>query len=104
MNSFYLLMLLALIITVTAFFLTFYMYQLVLIDAMSRQLTKPKFWAFFAASSQGGSGLPIYLFKRKGTLSYLTEAEKKSVLRIKKKIGALLLLDLVVFILTVWIL
>ncbi|MGX7024104.1 hypothetical protein [Vagococcus hydrophili] len=104
MNSFYLLMLLVLIIVVTAIFLTYYMYQLVLIDATSRKIAKPKFWAFLAASSQNGSGLPIYLFKRKGTLSYLSEIEKISVLRIKKKICALLLFDLVVFILAVWIL
>jgi len=98
------LFLLIFIIGVTAICLAVYTYKLVLIDAESRNIKKPKFWAFLASSSQNGSGLPIYLFKRKGTLSYLTDEDKKRVINIKRKIYALILFDVIVFILTVIIL
>lgn len=91
-------------IVFTGILLMYYTYKLVLIDAESRQMSKPKFWAFLAASSQNGSGLPIYLLKRKGTLSFLNAEDKKKVSSIKRKIYALLLFDLIIFLLAVIIL
>lgn len=95
---------LCLIICLTSLLLAFYMYQLVLIDAESRKLAKPKLWAFFAASAQNGAGLPFYLFKRKSSLSFLSASEKSQVLKLKRKIYALLVLALSAFIFVVIVL
>jgi len=99
-----LLFLLLATILLTGLCLMFYMYKLVLIDAESRKIDKPKLWAFLAATSQNGSGLPFYLFKRRGTMSYLSVEDQKKVAGIKRKIYALLFFDVIVFILTVIIL
>lgn len=97
-------MILVSIICFTSICLAYYMYKLVLLDANSRNISKPKFWAFLTSTAQNGSGLPFYLFKRKGTLSFLTDEEKKQVMNIKRKLYALLLLDLLIFLLVVIIL
>ncbi|MHC5228103.1 hypothetical protein ACYSNW_07485 [Enterococcus sp. LJL99] len=105
MNSSIAVMILLLsVIVFTGICLAFYMYKLILIDANSRNMNKPKFWAFLASTAQNGSGIPLYLFKRTGTLSFLTVEEKKKVTSIKRKIIALLILDLVVFLLAVIVL
>ena len=92
------------IIFFTGICLAFYTYKLILIDANSRNISKPRFWAFFASTAQNGSGLPLYLFKRRSTLSFLTIEEKKKVTSIKRKIYALLILDLIIFLLAVIVL
>ncbi|MFW7433057.1 hypothetical protein [Vagococcus carniphilus] len=99
-----LLFLLVAIISFTAICLAYYMCQLVLIDAKSRNIPKPKFWAFLASSSQNGAGITMYLFKRKNTLSFLNTDDQEKIIKIKRKIYALLSFDLTIFILAIFIL
>lgn len=99
-----LLFLLVTTIIFTAICLAYYVYQIVLIDANSRNISKPKFWAFLASSSQNGAGLIMYLFKRKNSFLFLNTENQEKIAQIKRKIYALLILDLAIFILAIFIL
>ena len=85
------------IIVLTSVCLFYYIYQLVLIDAKSRGITRPKLWSIIAASGQNGSGLFLYLFKRRNTSSLLNKSENQKSLNIKRKIYCLMTVDLFAF-------
>lgn len=79
-------------------------YRLVYLDAKSRGIKKPKFWGFISAGAQNGSGLILYLFKRKGYEKGICEKDLKSINKIKKRIGYILfgeLIGIIIFILNV---
>ncbi|MBV7390647.1 hypothetical protein [Enterococcus alishanensis] len=85
------------VILVTSVFLYYYLYQLVLLDAKSRDIAHPKLWSLFATSGQNSSGLFLYLFKRRKTTSFLTAEQNLKFLGIKRKIYCLMGLELAVF-------
>ena len=85
------------IIVLTSFCLFYYTYQLVLIDAKSRDIARPKLWSTLASAGQNGSGLILYLFKRRHTSSLLNNDEKQKFLHIKRKIYCLMVVDLFAF-------
>lgn len=89
------------VILVTSIFLYHYLYQLVLLDAKSREIDHPKLWSLFAAGGQNGSGLLLYLFKRRKTASFLTAEQNVKFLGIKRKIYCLIGLELAGFLMLV---
>ncbi|WP_208560798.1 hypothetical protein [Marinilactibacillus kalidii] len=104
MDKFNLLMICFLIIAFSSICLAYYVYQLILMDAKSRQIDHPRFWSTIAAANQNGGGILLYLFKRRKTTSLLSENEKQTFLTIKKKIYCLLALSFVTFLVSLLIL
>ena len=94
---------LLLLIALLSLFLAYYTSQLVLLDAQSRQLKRPKLWAFFVAGSQNGAGLTTYLAKRKQSPLRLTPEEQQRVHQLKRKLTACLVLDVLAFIVAVFL-
>lgn len=95
---------LILLFLITIPLLIYYSYQLVFMDAKSRQISKPKFWAILASSSQNGAGIFFYLFKRRGTVSHLTDEELKKIEKIKRRIYILFGVDLLMVIIALVVL
>lgn len=91
-------------IVISSFFLFYYTYQLVLMDATNRGIPRSKLWSVLASSSQNGSGLILYLFKRRNTSSLLSPSNKQQFLTLKRKIGCFMAIDLFAFLVFVAVL
>lgn len=65
------------IILAAAILMMLQMYRLVLLDAKSRGIQHPKFWAILSAGSQNGGGLIFYLLKRENYLSRMSTEERQ---------------------------
>lgn len=101
MNKWLILGLCGAVIVLTSIALYYYMYQLILMDAESRGMKRPKLWAVFASGGQNGSGLFIYLFSRRKTTSLLSQNEVVRFEGLKRKIYCLLGLALTIFLIFV---
>ncbi|MGY3778602.1 hypothetical protein [Isobaculum melis] len=75
--------------------LTYQMYQLLLLDAKSKGLEKPKLWAVIGASGGRGEGLLLYLLKRKNYSGEVLEVEQQKKYQLKKRLTILLLIQLI---------
>lgn len=63
-------------------------YKITIIDAKSRGLKHPKFWAFFSMSGNNSSGLLLYLIgRRRYPIINMSETNQKEITTRKKKIG-----------------
>lgn len=77
-------------------------YRLVYLDAKSKGIKKPKLWGLISAGAQNGSGLILYLFKRRGYENSISKEDLKTMDKIKKRIGYILcgeLIGIITFIL-----
>lgn len=81
--------------------LVYYIYSIVLIDANSRGLKKPKLWAFLASTSSRGEGLLFYLFYRNKYSKNMVQSDREKIKKLKNKIFVLLLVDFTSFIFAV---
>ncbi|MBP2097434.1 hypothetical protein [Enterococcus rivorum] len=97
MNPFIIQLICGSTIVICSFFLVYYTYQLVLLDATNRGISHPKFWSAIASSSQNGSGFILYLFKRRNSSSLLSNSTKQKFLTLKRKIYCFMAIDLVAF-------
>ncbi len=62
------------------------LYRLVEVDAECRGLKHPKLWGLFAASSNGQSGLILYLIgRRKYPVLFMSEEQRDVMARRKKR-------------------
>lgn len=78
---------------VSSILLVVQIYHLVLLDANSRGIQHPRFWALFSASSQGGNGILIYLLKRRGYLKSMSAEDRVKAEQFKRRIWFLLLMS-----------
>lgn len=63
-------------------------YKMTILDAKSRGLKHPKFWAFFSMNGNNSSGLLLYLIgRRKYPIISMSQANQKEIATRKKKIG-----------------
>ena len=68
-------------------------YKIVGLDAESRGLKHPRLWGFFAANTNGSSGLILYLIgRRKYPVIRLSEETRREIESRKKRAGAGLVL------------
>lgn len=68
-------------------------YKIVGLDAESRGLKHPRLWGFFAANTNGSSGLILYLTgRRKYPVIRLSEETRREIESRKKRAGAGLVL------------
>ncbi len=64
-------------------------YKIVGLDAESRGLKHPRLWGFFAANTNGSSGLILYLIgRRKYPVIRLSEETRREIESRKKRAGA----------------
>ena len=64
-------------------------YKIVGLDAESRGLKHPRLWGFFAANTNGSSGLILYLIgRRKYPVIRLSEETSREIESRKKRAGA----------------
>lgn len=64
-------------------------YKIVGLDAESRGLKYPRLWGFFAANTNGSSGLILYLIgRRKYPVIRLSEETRREIESRKKRAGA----------------
>lgn len=64
-------------------------YKIVGLDAESRGLKHPRLWGFFAANTNGSSGLILYLIgRRKYLVIRLSEETRREIESRKKRAGA----------------
>lgn len=64
-------------------------YKIVGLDAESRGLKHPRLWRFFAANTNGSSGLILYLIgRRKYPVIRLSEETRREIESRKKRAGA----------------
>lgn len=72
--------------------LEYQVYKMTELDARSRGLKHPKFWAFFSLSGQNGSGgLLLYLIGRRKYPSSMSENDRLVMEARKKKAGVSLI-------------
>ncbi len=89
----YVLIACATLIVAASFFMVRYLYEIVLMDAKSRGINHPKFWALVAAGGQRGEGLLWYLFKRRNTRALQNTIEARRMNQLKTKIYYLMAVD-----------
>lgn len=85
------------LMVVCSIFLLLQTYRLVLLDAESRGVPKPKFWAVFSAAGGRGEGLLLYFFKRKKYLGSMTAQERVRAEKLKIRIFLLMAMLLMAF-------
>lgn len=95
MNSLMLLVILCISLVSCSGLLAYYMYQLLVLDAKSRGLARPKLWAIIGAGGGRGEGLLFYLFKRKNFSGEMTEKDQQKSRQLKKRMNLLLIVQVV---------
>lgn len=88
----------AILIVMSSIFLMQQVYRLILLDAASRGVPKPKVWAVFSAAGGRGEGLLLYFFKRKKYLGTMTAQERIQAEKLKLRILLLMVMTLLAFI------
>lgn len=81
------------LIGLTSLFMVYYLYHLILLDAKSRGVKKPRGWAILAAGGQNGSGLLWYLLKRPQKKLAASNVVARQMQQLKIKIYCLLAVD-----------
>lgn len=89
------------IIIISSLALVINIYRLVYIDAISRGLKKPRFWAILSVSGQSGEGLIFYLFKRRKYESNISKDNIDKMEKIKNRIKYIICFDFIGFIILV---
>ena len=85
------LIVLAFIMILGATTLTYQVYKMTELDAISRGFKHPKLWGVFSLSGNTGGGLVIYLIGRRKYPSSMSEADKSVMESRKKRAGVSLI-------------
>ncbi|MBO0452463.1 MULTISPECIES: hypothetical protein [Enterococcus] len=101
MNQLLIMIFLMVLLLMTAGFLCYYVFTMVMLDAKSRGIKNPRFWSIIATGGQNGGGLLLYLFTRRKTISKMNSAETADFLKLKRKIYCLLAVMFFLFLLFV---
>lgn len=91
------------IVIVGGIFAVYQLFRLVETDAECRGLKHPKFWGIFAVSGNGQSGLILYLIgRRKYPVIAMSDEQKLSIERCKKKFGVGIIFQVIGAMICVW--
>ncbi len=82
----YIIILLITIVILGAAVTAYQLFKIIEIDAKSREMKNPKFWAIFASGGQNGSGLLLYLLRRRKYTSKMSSLDIREVKSRKNKI------------------
>lgn len=76
------------IIAVGAVFFLYQLYNIIVIDAKTRGLKRPRFWGILSLGNNTGGGLLVYLIRRRNCpVINITENDKQIISKRKKATG-----------------